>query len=205
MGASNCSTRGLAATLLLLMFTNPAPCCGSCPDLPSLRSPSVVRDFSASRLKGLWYEWAYQDPAQVLSSCQTLNATLHPSGVVDMAFSVKYGPVPFTIVEIYTPNNATANSSGVYRKTVDEPGAKYAALPTVFVDVTANSASDSYETMTIFSCVEELGVTVTEVIFAGRTPQPDGDKLAQMEAVAKTAGVTWKNSSFHTSKCAAQV
>ncbi len=54
-----------------------------------------------------------------------------------MALSVKYGPIPFTITEIY---DANGTYPGVYKKHVDMPGGQLFILPTVFVDVTENAA-----------------------------------------------------------------
>ena len=71
----------------------------SCPDLESLRSDFVVNKFSHEKLSGFFYEQAYHDIAQAGSSCQTLNVTSDGSNIV-ADFSVKYGPVPFTIKEM---------------------------------------------------------------------------------------------------------
>jgi hypothetical protein len=106
-------------------------------------------------------------------------------------------------VEIYTPINETRpaatttttdNTTAVYIKRVNAPGSKLAELPSVFVDVTANSTSalTPYDTMSIFSCTTKLGISVHEVIFAGRSPTPPAGVLDQMEAVAKAQGVQWK-------------
>ena len=54
------------------------------------------------------------------------------------------------------------------------PGAQLLQLPTVVVDTTrfSGSSSGAYDTMTLFSCIERLGIVVDELVFAGRTPEP---------------------------------
>lgn len=61
-----------------------------------------------------------------------------------MAFAVKYGPIPFTITELYSPHGEV----GYYIKRAKMPGAKLLELPTVVVDVTMG-ANGLYETMTL--------------------------------------------------------
>ena len=75
----------------------------------------MAASFDPARLTGFWYEHAYIDIAQVGSSCQTLNSTYDAaSGLISMPFAVKYGPIPFTIVELYTPfPNATSTKAYV--------------------------------------------------------------------------------------------
>ena len=87
----------------------------SCPDITKFRSKTMAASFDPARLTGFWYEHAYIDIAQVGSSCQTLNSTYDAaSGLISMPFAVKYGPIPFTIVELYTPfPNATSTKAYV--------------------------------------------------------------------------------------------
>merc|ERR1719453_657971 len=173
-----------AAAVLLLL---PHRAAATCPDLAAYRSPRVAGGgFDPARLTGLWYESAFIDIAQVGASCQTLNASYDAtSGRVTMPFAVKYGPIPFTIVELYDPENAT----GMYLKHVNMPGGKLLKLDTVMVDVTAPNATAPYETLTMVSCV--LGVQ--EVIFAMRVPldAQNHAMLDKMKATAKGLGATW--------------
>ena len=87
----------------------------SCPDITKFRSKTMAASFDPARLTGFWYEHAYIDIAQVGASCQTLNSTYDAaSGLISMPFAVKYGPIPFTIVELYTPfPNATSTKAYV--------------------------------------------------------------------------------------------
>lgn len=78
-------------TFAVLLLCGLPGVCAVCPALPPLRTPSVASGFNTTRLVGFWYEWAFEDPAQVGATCQTLNATQQPGGVVDMAFAVHYG------------------------------------------------------------------------------------------------------------------
>lgn len=81
----------------------------ACPDLPSMRSNHVNGGgFDPAKLAGVWYEAAFQDVAQVGATCPVLNVTVDPATrVVSMALNVRYGKIPFTIVEVYTPKNDT--------------------------------------------------------------------------------------------------
>lgn len=162
----------------------------SCPDLSAYRSDNVLQSFEPSRLEGLWYESAFIDIAQVGASCQTLNSSYNASsGVLTMPFSVKYGALPFTIVEVYDPKNTT----GMYLKHVNMPGGKLLKLDTVIVDVTAPSATSPYETLTMISCVDVLGITETEVVFAMRKPLDSTNHatLEKMESKARALGAQW--------------
>lgn len=103
----------LFATQLLLSAS-------ACPDLSKYRSQHILNGFDAAKLTGMWYESAYIDIAQFGATCPTLNGTYTATdGKINMAFSVKYGPLPFTIQELYTPNN---NGTGLYTKNAQMPG-----------------------------------------------------------------------------------
>ena len=131
----------------------------ACPDITSLRSSNITSNFSPEMLEGVWYELAYQDPAQIGSTCPSLNATVDAkTGIMTAPFSVKYGPIPFTIVEEYSPTSEV----GIYGKVALPPtgprvqqhplsAAKATlTLPTVFVDVTTASSSSTHYDTTIF-------------------------------------------------------
>lgn len=93
-----------------------------------------------------------------------------------------------------------------YIKRAKAPGSKLVELPSVFVDVTSpttaatsSTAATTYDTMTIYSCVEKLGVTVTELILAGRTPAPPNpSSVEHMAQLARAQGAMWDPSAFHT-------
>ena len=173
----------------------------SCPaDLPALRSASVASGFTADMLDGFWYEHAFIDVAQVGASCQTLNSTHDAAGAVSMDFKVRYTIVPFTIVEVYTPLNASVR--GWFNKNAQMPGGKLLNLPTVVVDVKTYGGVD---TMTLFSCIAPLhAAEVTELVFASRSPTIDDTTLASMKDAARAAGVKWNDANLKPvdhSKC----
>jgi hypothetical protein len=175
--------------ILLLLSILCTAASSACPDLTKYRSPTVLKSFDPARMTGLWYESAYIDIAQVGASCQTLNATYNDtSGRLTMPFAVKYGPVPFTIVELYDPQNQT----GMYLKHVNMPGGKLLQLDTVIVDVTAKDATSPYETVMMVSCVS-VGIPINEVVFAMRKPLDSSNiaTLRDMETVARNLGVSW--------------
>jgi hypothetical protein len=169
---------------VFLALLAPFSVIASCPDLLSLRSPAVTDSFSASALEGFYYEQLYHDIAQIGSSCQTLNVTASDNDL-SMDFSVKYGPIPFTIVEKYTSQDEV----GFFIKNADMPGGQLISLPTVVVDVTTDENGD-YDTMTLYSCLSLVGKSaVKELVVATRERVPDQSVVDGMVAVAKKMGV----------------
>jgi len=143
-------------------------------------------------LTGFFYEQAYTDIAQVGASCQTLNSTYDAeTGGTSMDFAVKYlGGLPFTIVERYTPVNASV--PGYYNKNAAMPGGSLLTLPTAVVDFTLSEDGSEYTSMTLFSCIAPVGVAqVTEVIIATKTPSISAAELSQLEDTARSLGVQW--------------
>lgn len=172
-----------------------------CPDISTYRTERA-KALDAEKLRGMWYELAYSDLAQLGSTCQTMNVTVNDDGVsLKSNFSVKYlnGKVPFTIIEEYRPKvNGTSIITGVYDKTADMPGGKFLVLPTVVVDVTvANTHDDAnnldekvYDTLILAVCKPLVGTSkVTEVQFFAREHSPMPSALNAMKAVAKEQGV----------------
>lgn len=201
--------------VVTLLFLTNGITASPCPNISSFRSSNVIGGkFDAAKLGGLWYEVAFIDPAQIGAACQTLNSSIDNStGVLTMPFKVDYfsgskHPLPFTIVEEYFPTGDV----GVYDKIALPPfttranalatarggeaplsGTQTLTLPTVFVDVTAASTEASYDTMTLYSCLEVAGIAVAEeLIFASRDPNASDDVLAAMEEVARSQGVEWE-------------
>ena len=157
---------------------------GSCPDLAALRSPRVVSSFNDTSLTGFWYESAFIDVAQVGATCQTLNGSRAASGVVSMDFKVRYGPVPFTIIELYTPGM----QAGLYTKRAKMPGGKLLELATAVVDVDP-------ETLILFSCLDLVATHVQELVVATRTPAPASNVTDALLARARALGVPFTDTS----------
>jgi len=161
--------------------------------MASLRSEAVKSSFDPSLMGGLWYEHRYIDPAQAFASCQTLNTTIGEEGgsktlVVD--FSVRYGAVPFTIREIYTPTEPPVK--GIFKKNVDKPGGSLLTLPTAVVAALPHpSGGRQYVAAALYSCLDVslLGRRVDEVVFMTRSPNPDAAALAELQRVAEKVGV----------------
>ena len=150
-----------------------------CPDLASLRTPAVTAGFEPHSIDGFWYEQAYRDPAQVGSSCQTLNSTASSDGSFNIAFRVLYGSIPFTIHELYTP---TGKGPGLFSKRAEEPGGKLLELSTAIV---ATEPS-----LIIFSCLKEpLLPAVTEIMIATRDKQVSDAVIEAALALAAKQGV----------------
>lgn len=143
----------------------------------SARVASATAHDVAFNFTGFWYEQAYSDPAQLASSCQTLNATLLPTGVVNTDFSVRYGAIPFTITEIYTPS--ADQTAGLYTKTVNEPGGQFVKLNTVLVE------AERDDHVIIYSC---LG-PINEIVIATRERYPDVAVVDRLLARASSLGI----------------
>lgn len=158
----------------------------SCPSLAALRSPRVkAASFSSAALSGMWYEQAFIDIAQVGASCQTLNGTASADGGLSVDFHVTYvGKVlPFTITEVYKPDDATA---GVYMKHAQMPGGKLLNLPTVVVDVSPQS-------YVLFSCLElPLLPPVMELVVVTRGAAANATLVASLLGLAKQLGVPFE-------------
>lgn len=179
-----------------------------CPkDLSVFRSQAVQTSFDPTKLVNFWYEAAYVDVTQAFSTCQTLNTSLNVStGVFKVDFAVKYGSAPFKILEIYTP---TAEK-GMYVKTVLPPFEIWKAsdidVPTVIVDVTQGAKNSSYDTLTMYSCVDVGDVKIEEVVFASKYKMLQPDTLGLMIEKAQKLGLQWDPKKLHivnrtTEKC----
>ena len=89
--------------------------------------------------------------------------------------------VPFTIVEQYTPLNASIR--GYFNKNAKMPGGSLLNLPTVVVDVTA-------DTMILYSCISPLhAAKVNELVLASKSKAIDDPTLDRMKATARSAGI----------------
>eukprot|EP00049_Salpingoeca_infusionum_P019450 m.361921 g.361921 ORF g.361921 m.361921 type:complete len:797 (+) comp19985_c0_seq1:76-2466(+) len=167
---------------------------GQCPDMSSLRTTNVAKSFDDRQLNNtLLYLQAFMDAAETGATCQNQTNTVDSTtGVITMALHVQYGSIPFNIDEILTPQS----ERGVYTKTVNMPGAGLIQLPTVVVDATSpssshDSASNGYETLTLYSCATILGVTIHELNFLTASKVVDNATLNAMEDTARSAGVEW--------------
>ena len=119
----------------------PGPIEVACPDLAPIRTRRVSDSFQPQLMVGLWYEQAYMDVAQLGASCQTLKGRFNSSTqLLSMDFSVRYGPLPFTIVEDYKP----FDERGLYVKRAEMPGAGLLTLPTVIVDAVPSQDGSTF-------------------------------------------------------------
>ena len=172
----------------------------TCPDLLSERSDYVKSSFNPKFMEGLWYEHNYIDIAQVGSTCQRLNGTyFDATKVLNMDFSVQYGPLPFTITEIYNPPaNASEANLGYYIKRANMPGSKLLLFPTVIVDATLNATTNVYDKLIMHSCTVKLDILVQEIVIATRNKMEDPSVLQAMQAEAKKEGVQWDAKNMKT-------
>ena len=168
----------------------------------ALRDADVVSSFDPVKMQGLWYEHGFSDPAQSGASCQTLNGTYNEeTGTLNTDFSVKYGPIPFTIVEHYEPHDASMK--GVYRKSVTAPGhlpgGHLLGLPTAIVKAKLSTDKSRYEMVVISSCL----LLVDELVIATRSPAiADSDYMAIVDAItAQSVPASDKLSRVDWSKC----
>ena len=111
------------------------------------------------------------------------------SGKLSVDFKVKYGPIPFTIVEEYSP--MAGQPGGLFYKTAKMPGGDLLRLATVVVD-----ADEVNGTYTLFSCIAPLGaVAVTELVVASRARTMDDAAIADQLALAHSLGVPFEDGS----------
>lgn len=70
-------------------------------------------------------------------------------------------------------------------KHVAFPGGKLLQLPTVIVDVQESADGSSYDTATIYSCLDPLDVAeIPELVFAGRQPVMSNETLSSLVSFA---------------------
>merc|ERR1719461_2133849 len=161
--------------LLLFLFCASSSPCG---DILSYRSDEVKQNFNPIFLEGFYYEQVYSDIAQVGADCQTLNVTTDGT-TLSMDFSVKYGPIPFTIVEVYL--EVDSSEKGYFNKNAKMPGGKLLTLPSVFVHVEGGS-SRGYDAMVIYSCLSLARQKVQEVIIATKEVEVPQERLKSLIA-----------------------
>jgi len=169
----------------------------TCPDITKFRSKDIRNSFDPKKLEGKWYEQVYTDLAQVGASCQTLDVSYaQDTGEVSMDFAVKYGIIPFTITENYTPVPGSLDVQGYYNKNAAMPGGSLLTLPTVVVDASESEDGSTYETMTLFSCAADPhGIAyVSELVFATRGKSISAAERSSLEATAHALGVPFKSS-----------
>lgn len=183
----------LAVTLAFLTQVGVAAASCSYDSVAALRDADVASGFDPAKMRGLWYEHGYKDPAQVGASCQTLNASLDSTtGILKTDFSVKYGFAPFTIVEIYEPfDGKTDLATGVFRKSVEAPfnmpGGHLVGLHTAVVKAELAADTSRYETIVLYSCVPIVGVE--EVVIATRKTSITDDDFGRLMDSIKAKGL----------------
>ena len=129
-------------------------------------------------------EQLYFDIAQVGAKCQTLNVTSSGDDhSISMDFSVKYGPLPFTITELYTPSDEI----GMYVKRAAMPGGRLLELPPVIVDIRMDQ-KEGVTAFTVYSCLD-FGPGVRELVIATKDLNPPQELLDDIVDTALRARV----------------
>ena len=100
-----------------------------------------------------------------------------------MSLSVRYGPIPFTIKELWFNGNET----GYFIKQADMPGSGLLKFPTVVVDFTMKDGV--YDTFTSFGCLNLLGVPTIEIVFSTRERVPAAGVYDNMVQTARNLGI----------------
>jgi len=152
-----------------------------CPELATLRSDTVTSSLNLELLQGEWFEMAYQDPAQIGTSCQHINNTAQGDSIIQR-FSCQYGKIPFSQQYIYDPQA----DLGVYTKHL--VNSKLLELPTVVVDVYTDPEGEEYQYMTEFTCIS-VGITETELRFLSRSRTVNSTQLDIMKQAALSLGI----------------
>merc|ERR1711998_327955 len=107
---------------------------------------------------------------------------MRPDHVVSMDLAVHYGPLPFTITELYTPEA----DRGLFNKNAAMPGGKLLNLATVVADVQPDY-------MILFSCIDLKLTHVTEVVIATRKRSPGEQAVSQIVSTAHALGVPFED------------
>ena len=184
--------------LLVLLSLPLLSLAADCPTslLPFRTSNVQAGVFSESRLSGFFYEQSYKDLAQIGASCQTMNVTSTPDlgksgSVFNVDFAVKYGRIPFTINELYTPLPGAEgeDNTGSYVKTVDMPGGDLLKIPLVVVDATIDKETGLYDSFTMYGCF----AGGDELYFVTRGKERDEVKLQNMYDVARGVGIKFED------------
>lgn len=163
-------------------------------EIATFRSSFIRTQFDPKLMKGLWYEHAFSDPAQVGASCQTLAMDINSStGAIQTNFSVKYlHKVPFTIVENYKPRQ-DGIFEALYTKSVippvPVPGEIKVSLPTVVLDAHRSDDGARYETLILYSCLGTFFGQVHEVMIATRNQAEDAATIQSLINLALSAGL----------------
>lgn len=183
---------------VLTLLSLPLLALGGCPEslLPFRTSTVINGAFQESRLEGFFYEQSYKDFAQIGASCQTMNVTATPSlgkngSTMNIDFKVKYGFVPFTINELYTPVTSVGGEdvTGAYIKTVDMPGGTLLPISLVVVDAHLDELTGSYDRFSMYGCIDG----VEELYFVTREKTADADTLQEMYDTVRSVGVDFKD------------
>jgi hypothetical protein len=188
--------------VILLLLSAALACAQAparCPDLPALRSTYILNSFNVSLISGVWYEAAFQDLAQVDSSCPTVINTIPSSDSATsdgftQQFKVNYGPIPFDLKSVYTPANMTGNNIGLYQRTLQS--FDLFPLPSVIADVKVDPATGAYTALTDYLCTSVLGMLYVEVRFLFRVPNTSGTDIMAMVERAAALGLKWEALKF---------
>jgi len=158
-------------------------------DISNYRTDKVKSSFDPAKADGLWYEIAFEDPAQAGARCQTVDDTFDKStGEITQIFSVKYPlKIPYKQTLTYEPDKS--GKRGVYTKYMQ--GAKaLLQLPTVVVDV-KEGTDGKYSMMTEFTD-KRVVVSVTELRLLARTPTITDEELQMAKKAMASTGLPQK-------------
>jgi len=166
--------------LVLMLAIVGGSIAAKCPDLESIISDHVKTSFEPSQLAGIWYEQAIIDETQTGSSCQKLNSTVDASnGHVVMNLNSLYMGRRLIITEEFAPNSTV---KGLYRKNWKIPVSGWVTVPTVVLDVTA-------DTLILYSCKPAPVGIFQEMVFASREKQLGTVEFDGLKTVARKQGL----------------
>jgi hypothetical protein len=165
-----------------------------------LRSDFIKTQFDETKIRGFWYEIAYEDIAQLGESCQWYNKTSSASndGILEKFGFTYIRPSHIDLIYKYTNDIAVYEKSLTLelRNKLDRQlqfssfNSDGFGFPTVIVDATLNQDGTSYETLIEYLCFEVGPVTYEEIRLGARTPTVSKEVLDRMIQTLANAGLS---------------
>jgi len=137
-----------------------------------------------------FYENAYQDLAQVGSSCGYYSKNATVKGEVHEQFGFTYVS-PNHMMLVYT-SDKTSPQLGVYTKKVDKGDDGFGPpISSVIVDATLSADGKTYSSLTEYACYTVGPITYKEIRIGSRSPTMSKQDLANKEKILAQQGVEY--------------
>mmetsp|Transcript_15367 Transcript_15367/g.28935 ORF Transcript_15367/g.28935 Transcript_15367/m.28935 type:complete len:203 (+) Transcript_15367:67-675(+) len=162
-----------------------------CNDLAKYRTDYVAQNFDDVKAGGFFYENAYQDLAQVGSSCGYYSKNATGTGDVIEQFGFTYANPNHMMLKYTTDKEAP--QAAVYTKKIDKGDDGFGPpISSVVVDVTLSADGTTYESMTEYACFTVGSITYNEIRIGSRSPSMSDEELAEKEKVLADQGIQYR-------------